>query len=75
MRHFAQDLQLNGWSVDYHQLSNTPDFLTGLERHLQSYLSEAILITEPNDWPMAEALGQRRPGICDCLRADYWENV
>ena len=43
MRHFARDLRAAGWRVDYHRLEDTPDFLTGLQRHVEQFHPEEIL--------------------------------
>jgi deoxyribodipyrimidine photolyase-related protein len=63
MRHFAADLRQERWQVDYHELGETSDFLTGLERHIERWQPEKILITEPNDLPMADALQKLRRKI------------
>jgi deoxyribodipyrimidine photolyase-related protein len=63
MRHFAADLRRAGWQVDYHELINTPDFTAGLKQHLKHWDPKSILITEPNDWPMTDALQKLRQKI------------
>ena len=65
MRHFARDLRAAGWRVDYHCLEDTPDFLTGLRRHVERYAPEEILLAAPNDYAMTAALPKfaRRLGV------------
>ncbi|MBS0660479.1 MAG: cryptochrome/photolyase family protein [Verrucomicrobia bacterium] len=63
MRHFAADLRAAGWQVDYHRLADTPDFLGGLERHLERHRSSRVLLLEPNDWPTTQAVAQWRARV------------
>ena len=65
MRHFARELQAAGWRVDHHRLEDTPDFLTGLQRHVERHAPEEILIAAPNDYAMTDALPKfaRRLGV------------
>ena len=65
MRHFARDLRAAGWRVDYHHLEDTPDFLTGLRRHVERHQSAEILLAAPNDYAMTAALPKfaRRLGV------------
>ena len=56
MRHFARDLRAAGWRVDHHRLEDTPDFLTGLRRHVEQYHPDGILLAAPNDYAMTAAL-------------------
>ncbi|HEY0793110.1 MAG TPA: cryptochrome/photolyase family protein [Chthoniobacterales bacterium] len=58
MRHFARDLRDRGWQVDYHALTDTPEFGVGLQRHIETFAPEEVLLTEPNDWPMMETAKQ-----------------
>ncbi len=65
MRHFARDLRAAGWRVDYHCLQDTPDFLTGLHRHVERFGPDEILLATPNDYAMTAALPKfaRRLGV------------
>lgn len=56
MRHFAAELRVSGWTVDYHFLPETPDFSTALARHVENFRPARMVLMEPNDWPMAQAL-------------------
>ncbi len=57
LRHFAVELRVAGWKVDHHELEAAPDFLTALQRHVAAYQPTRLVVMEPNDWPMTEALG------------------
>ena len=65
MRHFARDLRAAGWQVDYHRLEDTPDFFTGLRRHVERFQPEEIILAAPNDYAMTTALPKfaRRLGV------------
>ena len=65
MRHFARDLRAAGWRVDHHCLEDTPDFLTGLRRHVERYAPDEIVFAAPNDYAMTAALPKfaRRLGV------------
>ena len=65
MRHFARDLRAAGWRVDHHRLEDTPDFLTGLRRHVERYAPNEIVLAAPNDYAMTAALPKfaRRLGV------------
>ncbi len=56
MRHFAADLRAAGWAVDYHLLPETADFSSALDRHAKTFRPSRIVLMEPNDWPMAQAI-------------------
>ena len=51
--------------MDYHRLEDTPDFLTGLRRHVARYQPGEILLAAPNDYAMTAALPKfaRRLGV------------
>jgi len=49
MRHFAAEREGEGWTVDYHSLERTPDFVTALRRHLEEHRPDRILMAEPNN--------------------------
>ena len=65
MRHFARELETTGWRVDYHHCEDTPDFLTGLRRHVEKFHPDEIRLTAPNDHQMTDALPKfaRRLGV------------
>lgn len=56
MRHFAEELRSRGWRVDYHKLEDTPDFETGLRRHIAAHQITGLLAAEPNDHTSTQAL-------------------
>lgn len=60
MRHFARDLETAGWRVDYHRLGDTPDYETGLRRHIERYQPARLRVAAPNDWDMARAVEKLR---------------
>ena len=65
MRHFARELEAQGWRVDYHRLEDTPEFLAGLQRHVERFHPEEIRLAAPNDHAMTVALPkfERRLGV------------
>ena len=65
LRHFARDLRAAGWRVDHHRFEETPDFLTGLQRHVEKFRPEEIRLAEPNDHEMTTLLPkfERRLGV------------
>ena len=65
MRHFARDLEAAGWRVDHHRFEDTPDFLTGLQRHVERFRPEEICLAAPNDHAMTALLPRfaRRLGV------------
>ena len=65
MRHFAAELAAAGWRVDHHRFEETPDFLTGLTRHVERYHPDEIRLAAPNDFAMTAALPkfERRLGV------------
>ncbi|MEX1118551.1 MAG: cryptochrome/photolyase family protein [Terrimicrobiaceae bacterium] len=58
MRHFAEELRDLGWTVDYHEVSQTPDFLSALKLHLASAKPRDFVMMEPNNFFEGEALGK-----------------
>ncbi len=60
MRHFARDLEAAGWRVDYHRLGDTPDYETGLRRHLARFQPARLRVASPNDWDMTRAVEKLR---------------
>ena len=65
MRHFARDLEAAGWRVDYHRLDETPDFLTGLQRHVERFQPDEIRARRTQRVAMTAALPKfaRRLGV------------
>ncbi len=50
MRHFAEELRKEGWTVDYHSLADTPDFESAWGRHIKKYHPQLVVMMEPNSW-------------------------
>ena len=53
MRHFAESLREDGWTVDYVQLDddgNSGSFTGELKRAIVRYGADRILVTEPGEW-------------------------
>ena len=53
MRHFAESLREDGWTVDYVQLDddgNSGSFTGELKRAIGRYGADRILVTEPGEW-------------------------
>ncbi len=53
MRHFADELQQNGWRVDYVKLDdadNSGSFTGEIERAVEKYEPKSIAVTEPSEW-------------------------
>ena len=62
MRHFRDTLRERGWTVLYHALdgeSPARTIATGADR----YSASEVHVTQPGDWRVASALGERFPGI------------
>ena len=59
MRHFAEALRRDGWSVDYTAF-DAPDnngSLTGeVERAVAHHRPEAVIVTEPGEWRLSQAM-------------------
>ncbi len=59
MRHFAQELQATGVHVDYVRLddpANTGSFGTELQRAVQRHRPQRVVMTEPGEWRVLEAM-------------------
>ena len=59
MRHFARELEALGWTVDYVKLDdedNTGSITSEIERALERHDCRSVLITEPGEWRLREAL-------------------
>ncbi len=53
MRHFAENLREDGWTVDYVQLDddgNSGSFTGELNRAIGRHSADRILVTEPGEW-------------------------
>ena len=53
MRHFANELEQNGWRVDYVKLDdadNSSSFTGEIERAIEEYKPKSIAVTEPSEW-------------------------
>ena len=64
MRHFAEDLRAEGVTVDYVKLDdegNTGSFTGELERAVRRHLPDAVFVTEPGEYRVAQEIeGWRR---------------
>ncbi len=59
MRHFADELKNDGWSVDYVRLDepeNTGSITDELKRALVRYNPDRVVATEPGEWRVLEAM-------------------
>ncbi len=59
MRHFASELARDDWNVDYIALDtpeNSGSIVGEIERALERHDCECVLVTEPGEWRLAEAL-------------------
>jgi len=59
MRHFAEELRADGWTIDYVRLTdagNTGSFEGELKRAAQRYNPLQIFVTEPGEWRVLEVL-------------------
>ena len=59
MRHFAERLRDEGWTVDYVKLddpSNTGSFTGEVERSLAASGAAEVLVTHPSEWRVLEAV-------------------
>lgn len=58
MRHFAESLEADGWSVTYVRLNdseNTGSFQSELSRRLKAVPCDQVLLTEPGEWRVKAA--------------------
>ncbi|MEM9843018.1 MAG: cryptochrome/photolyase family protein, partial [Pseudomonadota bacterium] len=75
MRHFAEDLRADGWTVDYVSLDdpdNTGSFSGEVERFAAAQDPDAIIVTEPGEWRVRCAIEDWQKAF-DCaveIRAD-----
>lgn len=88
MRHFAQELRRDGWTVDYVRLDdplNTGSFTGEVLRAIERHRIESIRIVEPGEWRVRAAINEwaDRSGIpvdlltddrfiCDVLEFQTW---
>ncbi len=59
MRHFAEALRKDGWTVDYvrlHDPDNTGSFAGEVERAVDRHKAGAILVTEPGEWRVLKSM-------------------
>ena len=76
MRHFAQALEARGWPVDYHALDGADgpaaSLASALERTLTQAMPQAVVMTEPGDWRVLEAIRNQcaRLGVSLEVRSD-----
>jgi deoxyribodipyrimidine photolyase-related protein len=59
MRHFADGLRKKGWDVDYVRIDdeeNAGSFTGELERAIARHNPERILVTEPGEWRVRQAM-------------------
>lgn len=59
MRHFAEELRAEGITVDYVRLEderNTGSFTGELRRAAQRHKPESVIVTEPGEWRVLEAM-------------------
>jgi deoxyribodipyrimidine photolyase-related protein len=59
MRHFAEELRLAGWSVDYvtlDDLDNTGSLAGEVERALVRHSCSKTIVTEPGEWRLMEEM-------------------
>ena len=59
MRHFARDLQANGWRVEYVKLddpSNSGSFSGEVKRALARHQPERVVLTEPGEWRVLQMM-------------------
>ena len=57
MRHFAEALRMDGWTVDYIALDsadNTGSFKGELKRAITRHAPSQIIVTEPGEWRVLE---------------------
>ncbi len=57
MRHFAESLRARGWHVDYRDLDqDVPDLATGLRAAIDAWGPEGVVVVEPGEWRVRQAL-------------------
>lgn len=48
MRHFARELEADGWQVDYHELKSASCLSMALDAHRARFPTDELLVMEPN---------------------------
>ena len=59
MRHFSEELKVEGWTVDYIRLdneANTGCFTGELTRAVDRHDADAVLVTHPGEWRVLKSL-------------------
>jgi deoxyribodipyrimidine photolyase-related protein len=59
MRHFAEELRVGGWTVDYVKLddpNNTQNFIGEISRAMSRHSLKEVCLTEPSEWRVADLL-------------------
>ena len=59
MRHFARELQADGWRVDYVRLdnpSNSGSFTGEVKRAMARHQPERVVLTEPGEWRVLQMM-------------------
>ena len=69
MRHFAERLKADGWTVDYIRLNdpeNSGSFTGELSRAVVRHKSETVIVTHPGEWRVLKSLqGWANQSECD----------
>lgn len=81
MRHFAEALRRRGWTVHYTELDdprNAGAFVPEIERHIRALKPEGLVVLEPGDWRVRQALEPLGPEFREdrnflCSTADFAE--
>lgn len=50
MRHHADWLRSEGWTVDYHYLPETPDFESAMRKQIKATALKTLIVADPNSW-------------------------
>lgn len=59
MRHFAEELREDGWTVDYYQ--EHPDFNSAVKEHIKTHAPKTLLMMEQSEYGMTERLKKLFP--------------
>lgn len=75
MRHFAAELESDGWTVDYIKLdgkNNSGSFTGEVERAIKRHNPERVIVTEPGEWRVRQMMDDWREdlGIPVEIKAD-----
>ena len=66
MRHFAADLESDGWTVDYVTLNdrhNTDNFTDEVARAIKRHNPEKFVVTEPGEWRVRQMMNDWREDL------------